>query len=334
MRKVDISEAVEILGRGELVCLPTETVYGLGADGLNTEAVEKIFLAKGRPKGNPLILHIDSMKMLQQVAKVIPAKAKLLMEKFWPGPLTLVLNKMSSVPGVVTAGLDSVCVRMPKHELTLEVIKRLGRPVAAPSANKSGRPSPTNLRDLEKEMPDLAVVDGGDCQYGLESTVVDARFEVVKVLRLGSLTVEQLEEALGEKVVLVDKPTLTEAPGQAFKHYSPRGQVVLIWPWESFGEKVSVSNGSGYTAVEEAYADLYDRFKCGIICAAEREKLYFGYEVLNLGANPEEQANRLFAILHQSEDLGWEKVIVDMTNIDTGNGLAVSILERLRRAAQ
>ena len=334
MRKVDVSEAVEILRQGELVCLPTETVYGLGADGLNSEAVEKIFLTKGRPKGNPLILHIDSMEMLQQVAKDIPAKAKLLMDKFWPGPLTLVLNKTVAVPEIVTAGRETVCVRMPKHDLTLEVIKQLGRPIAAPSANKSGRPSPTNLKDLEKEMPNLPVVDGGDCRLGLESTVVDARFEEVKVLRLGSLSVEELENVLGEKVVMVNKTVLVEAPGQAFKHYSPRGQVVLIWPWESFGEKISVNNGSAYTAVEEAYADLYDRYKCGIICSAEREKLYFGYEVLNLGGSSEEQANRLFAVLHQTEDLGWEKVIVDMTGIDVGKGLSQTILERLTRAAE
>jgi L-threonylcarbamoyladenylate synthase len=303
MRKVDISEAVEILRRGELVCLPTETVYGLGADGLNAEAVAGIFLAKGRSKANPLILHVDSMEMLESIVRDIPVKSRLLMEKFWPGPLTLVLNKTSTVPEIVTAGLDSVCVRMPKHELTLRVIGQLGRPVAAPSANKSGRPSPTNLKDLEKEMPDLAVVDGGDCQLGLESTVVDARFEEVKVLRLGGLSVEELEKVLGEKVIVVNKASVVEAPGQAFKHYSPKGQVVLIWPWESFGEKISVNNGSAYTAVEEAYADLYDRYKCGIICSADREKLYFGYEVLNLGGNSGEQASRLFSVLASTPKL-------------------------------
>lgn len=335
MKKVSIDQAVEILRAGDLVCLPTETVYGLAADGFNLLAIEKIFEAKGRPKENPLILHVDSLEMVERLVSRIPKKAHDLMKAFWPGPLTLVLDKSDIVPKEVTAGLSTVCVRMPKQPDTLAVINKLGSPIAAPSANRSGRPSPTNLEDLEKEMPDIAVLDGGQTELGLESTVVDARGDQVEILRLGGLPIEEIEKVLGQKVRVIGRDNTEieiKSPGQMFKHYSPNGEVILIWPWESFGEKYAQANQARYTSVEEAYADLYDRFKCGIVASSEREKLYLGYEFLALGIDAKEQAKNLFQTLHRTESLGWEKVIVDMTGIDTNQALAEAVMERLKRA--
>lgn len=334
MKIVQQAEAVILLKQGDLVVLPTETVYGLAADGLSTEAVKKIFAAKGRPLGNPLILHISSLNMLESLVKNISVQSKILMQLFWPGPLTLVFDKSDLVPEIVTAGLDTVCIRMPRQDQTLAVIEDLGRPLAAPSANRSGRPSPTNLVDLEKEMPDLPVIDGGQTELGLESTVVDARNDDVKILRLGSLEIEKIENALNQKVTLIEKGSKTLSPGQNFKHYSPQGEVLLIWPWESFGEKVAARNSSKYATVEEAIADLYDRYKCGIICDSSRESLYLGYDVLALGGNSTEHAKNLFAVLHQTEALAWEKIIVDMSKVDLGEGLATAVVERLKRSAE
>jgi L-threonylcarbamoyladenylate synthase len=334
MKIIDVEAAVKLLDAGYLVGVPTETIYGLAADGLSDVAVERIFQAKGRPKANPLILHVSSEKMLSNLIKDESDKSRLLREKFWPGPLTLVYDKSEIVPDIVTAGLTTVCIRMPRQEQTLAVIEALGRPLAAPSANKSGRPSPTNLRDLEKEMPDLAVIDGGQAELGLESTVVDARGNgPVKVLRLGSLSVEDLVVALGEKV-LMDHTIGNDSPGKQFKHYSPNAEVILVWPWEDFGKKYALEQKSAYATVEEAYADLYERYKCGIFCVNSREKLYLGYEVLPLGEEVTEQAKQLFATLHKTEELGWEKIIVDMTGIDTKESLSAAIVERLQRAAQ
>lgn len=334
MKIVQQDEAVILLKRGDLVVVPTETVYGLAADGLNPEAVKKIFEAKERPSENPLILHVSSLNMLEGLVKNISIKSKILMQLFWPGPLTLVFDKKDLVPDIVTAGLDTVCVRMPKQDKTLSVIEALGKPLAAPSANKSGRPSPTNLSDLEKEMPDLAVIDGGQTELGLESTVIDARGEEVRVLRLGSLEIEKIENALGEKVVMIQKGLKAHSPGQNFRHYSPNAQVILVWPWESFGEKISSDNKSPYATVEEAIADLYDRYKCGIICDSSREELYLGYDVLSLGNGSAEHAKNLFEALHKTEALFWDKVIVDMSKIDLGSGLALTVVERLKRAAE
>lgn len=334
MKIVQKEEAVILLKQGDLVVLPTETVYGLAAEGLNTDAVKKIFAAKGRPLGNPLILHVSSLTMLESLVKDISIQSKILMQMFWPGPLTLVFNRNKLVPDIVTAGLDTVCIRMPKQYETLEIIEKLGKPIAAPSANKSGRPSPTNLADLEKELPEIAVVDGGQTELGLESTVIDAREKEVKVLRLGSLEIGKIEAALGEKVLLMEKDSVAKSPGQNFKHYSPNAEVILIWPWETFGKKAAMQNKSRYATVEEAIADLYDRYKCGIICDSSRETLYLGYEVLPLGIDSMEHAKNLFATLHKTEDFAWEKVIVDMSKIDSTEGLAPSIVERLKRSAE
>jgi L-threonylcarbamoyladenylate synthase len=227
-----LAQAADVIKCGGLVAFPTETVYGLGANGLNPGAVARIFQAKGRPSDNPLILHIAEPHEVEKLASVIPANAKALMEKFWPGPLTVVLKRTKAVPDVVTAGLDTVAIRLPASTVARELIRLAGVPVAAPSANTSGRPSPTTAADV---MADLAgkvevVLDAGPCDVGVESTVVDCTTPVPTLLRPGGITLEMLMETLGEVEVdpaLGGEGYIPRAPGMKYTHYAPAAPMIL-----------------------------------------------------------------------------------------------------------
>ena len=232
-----LQQAAEILRRGGNVAFPTETVYGLGADALNPEAVEKIFTAKGRPNDNPLIVHVPGKDDIRSLVREIPAVAEALMEKFWPGPLTLIFPKSRLVPGVVTGGLDTVGIRIPAHPVALALLKAARIPVAAPSANISGRPSPTSayhvLKDLNGKID--AIVDGGKTAVGLESTVLDITGDVPRILRPGGTTQEQLEELLGPlkadqalKQEGLDGDFKPQAPGMKYSHYAPRAEIWIV----------------------------------------------------------------------------------------------------------
>ncbi|MBQ3114838.1 MAG: threonylcarbamoyl-AMP synthase [Clostridia bacterium] len=222
----------DILKNGGLVAFPTETVYGLGANALDENAVKKIFEAKGRPADNPLIVHISDYEILNELVTEIPEKAKLLMEKFWPGPLTIILNKTDKVPDIVSGGLNTVAVRMPKNPVALELIKTSKVPVAAPSANTSGKPSPTKAQYVVDDMYGKidAIIDGGNCEVGLESTVLDMSGTTPKLLRPGGVTFEQLTEVLGEisKKFECNDNEKPASPGMKYKHYSPDAKVVVV----------------------------------------------------------------------------------------------------------
>lgn len=229
-----MQRAAALLKQGKLVAFPTETVYGLGANGLDGEAVAKIYQAKGRPSDNPLILHIAHQHELSQLVTEIPANAQVLIDKYWPGPLTVVLKKTAIVPDIVSGGLDTVAVRLPGSIVARELISLTGRPIAAPSANTSGRPSPTSaqavLADLDGRID--AVIDGGDCAIGVESTVVDCTTPVPTLLRPGGITLEMLLETLGE--VEIDpalgggKQYIPRAPGMKYTHYAPVAPMTLF----------------------------------------------------------------------------------------------------------
>ena len=230
------SIAAEIIKNGDLVAIPTETVYGLGADGLNPEAVAKIFAAKGRPQDNPLILHIADAEDMENFCHSIPESAYKLAEKFWPGPLTMVLPAKDIVPKCTTAGLPTVAVRCPDSEITRRIIRKAGVPVAAPSANISGKPSTTTAQhvyhDHNGKIP--LIVDGGACRVGVESTIIDLSDETPRLLRPGGITLEMLQEVLGE--VIVDKAvtgsiaqdTVVKAPGMKYRHYAPECTVIIV----------------------------------------------------------------------------------------------------------
>ena len=232
----DIPAAAAILRDGGLLGIPTETVYGLGANGLNAEAVRHIFEAKGRPQDNPLILHIPDASWLSRYCHDVPASAYALAERFWPGPLTMILPRREIVPDAVTCGLDTVGVRCPDHPVTLEIIRAAAVPVAAPSGNRSGRPSPTCARHMLEDMEGRidAIVDGGPCGVGVESTIIDLTVTPPRLLRPGGLPLEELEEVLGE--ITVDKAVLSplaagekpRAPGMKYRHYAPKAPVTVV----------------------------------------------------------------------------------------------------------
>lgn len=256
----DFKKAAEILKNGGLVGIPTETVYGLAADALNGQAVSKIFKAKGRPSDNPLIVHISDFEDIKKynLVKEIPEKAKALAEAFWPGPLTIIMKKSDIIPLEVSAGLDTVAIRLPSHSTAREIIRYADTPLAAPSANLSGSPSPTTaahvMNDLNGKIE--AVVDGGDCEVGLESTVITLVGDLPKVLRPGGITFAQLKSVLGE--VTIDDAVLNKladgaeaaSPGMKYKHYSPKANVVLLKCGDNeYIEYVNNNAGEGVAAL-------------------------------------------------------------------------------------
>lgn len=237
----DICEAAEIISKGGLVAFPTETVYGLGADALNAEAVANVYKAKGRPSDNPMIVHISRASDIGQLTPMLSADIVALIENFWPGPLTMVVKKKDGVPDKTTGGLDTVAVRMPDSPTALELISRAGCPIAAPSANISGRPSPTRAKDVIADMDGKieAIIDGEDCRVGIESTVVDMTGDTPVILRPGIVTAEDIQAVLNKEVrydeaLLKDKATADEegikpkSPGMKYKHYAPKADMVVI----------------------------------------------------------------------------------------------------------
>ena len=317
--------AAEIIKAGELVAIPTETVYGLGADGLNPEAVKKIFEAKGRPQDNPLILHISEASEMELFCHCIPQAAYTLAERFWPGPLTLVLPARDTVPKCTTAGLSTVAVRCPDNAVTREIIRLAGCPVAAPSANISGKPSTTTaahvLHDHDGKIP--AIVDGGSCRVGVESTIVDLTEDRPRLLRPGGITPEQLLEVLGDLVVdkavtaQIDKDAVVKAPGMKYKHYAPQCRVVIV-------------SGSR----EKAAKYIREHFENGdrVLCFEEELPLYGGCDPLAYGkeADVDTLSAGLFAALRILDDPNIGTVFA---RCPVGGGVAYAVQNRLKKAA-
>lgn len=234
----DLEQAADIIRNGGLVAFPTETVYGLGADALNAEAVAAIYEAKGRPSDNPMIVHISAFEDMIKLTSELSDDTRLMMESFWPGPLTMVVKKKDGVPDRTTGGLETVAVRMPDSEVALKLIAKSGCPIAAPSANISGSPSPTRAKDVIADMDGKieAVIDGPDCRVGIESTVIDMTGDIPVILRPGILTAEKISEALGKDVVydkaLSKKPEdddfKPKSPGMKYRHYAPKADMIII----------------------------------------------------------------------------------------------------------
>jgi L-threonylcarbamoyladenylate synthase len=322
-----LKQASEILRNGGLVAFPTETVYGLGANGLDAEAVEKIYQAKGRPSDNPLILHISSITELEQLAARISPQARTLINKYWPGPLTVVLEKSTTVPDNVTGGLETVAVRMPDSKTARELIRLAGIPLAAPSANTSGRPSPTNaqavLADLSGRID--AIVDAGSCVIGLESTVIDLTGETPRLLRPGIITHEMLTDALGRVEVCsaTEKNTDTapKSPGMKYVHYSPKYPMVLV------------QDTTGILLKQKIDETLSENKKAGAIVSAETAKnLSSGAVVAIYGsrANLRTIAAGLYDALRYFDN--HEVDVIFAEGIEE-TGLGTAIMNRLRKAA-
>ncbi len=321
----DIEEAAAILKKGGLVGIPTETVYGLGANGLDPEAVGRIFAAKGRPQDNPLILHVPSADWLSRWCAEVPETAYRLAERFWPGPLTMILKRGPAVPDVVTAGLDTVGMRCPDHPVTRAIIEAAGVPVAAPSGNTSGRPSPTTavhmLEDMDGKID--AIVDGGPCAVGVESAIIDLTVDPPRLLRPGGVTLEQLREVLGD--VAVDDAVLRpmgegerpRAPGMKYRHYAPRAPVTVVT-----GEP---DRSAAWIAAHAGAGD-------GVICFDEFAGEFPGKTVERLGPAHDkgEQARRVFDALRAFDSTAVPAIWAQCPD-PAGIGLAVA--NRLNKAA-
>ncbi len=317
--------AANILMGGGLVAIPTETVYGLGANGLDEGAVAKIFQVKGRPQDNPLILHIAGPEQIEQFCHHIPQAAYDLAAHFWPGPLTMVLPARRIVPRRTTAGLDTVAVRCPDSAVTREIIRLAGVPIAAPSANLSGKPSTTTAQHvLHDHFGRIeAVVDGGPCRVGVESTIVDLTEARPRLLRPGGVTPEQLQAVLGDLVVdkavtaPIDADTVVKAPGMKYRHYAPQCPVVIV-------------SGSREKAADyiRAHFQPGDR----VLCFQEELPLYAGCNPLSYGreANVDTLSAGLFAALRELDDPGVHQVYA---RCPVGGGVAYAVQNRLKKAA-
>lgn len=322
LTKADIPRAAEILKNGGLVAIPTETVYGLGASALNEAALKKIFEVKGRPADNPLIIHVSSSDELEKWCRNIPAAAYRLAEVFWPGPLTLLLEKKPVIPSLVTAGLNTVAVRCPRHPLTLELIKQSGVPIAAPSANISGKPSPTTAGHVMSDIGGKieAVLDGGPCSVGLESTIVDMTVKPPSILRPGGITKEQLKEILGEVEIdggLINPDERPKAPGMKYRHYAPQAEVIIV-----SGDK------------QRIYDYVNDRPDEGaaVLCFDGDEQYFKNKLCLSYGGEdrPSVLAENLFACLRE---LDREDIKTIYARCPSEDGVGFAVVNRLKKAA-
>ena len=325
--KNEIKKQSKLLSEGKTVIFPTETVYGLGANALDEDAVKKIYEAKGRPSDNPLIVHIYDKEEVYNLAENINEKAKTIMDKFWPGPITIILNKKDIVPYRTSGGLETVAIRMPSHLIAREIIKEAGIPIAAPSANISGRPSPTKADHVYEEMNGRVsgIVLGGDCNFGLESTVLDVTTENPMILRPGSITKEDLEKVIGE--VSID-PSLerkednkkAKAPGMKYTHYSPDADVYIVSG--NIEDTISKINS---LVVENNKKGL----KTGVMCLEQNKNSYKG-EVVSLGSTLEEVGSNLFDVLRQMDKMNIDIVYSEEFPRD---GVGQAIMNRLLKSA-
>lgn len=316
----------DILKSGGLVVFPTETVYGIGANALDPQAAKRIYEVKGRPSDNPLIVHIARTEDVGLYAKNVSKDALRLMDVFWPGPLTLILPKQSIVPDATTAGLPSVAIRCPGHVGARNLIAAAGVPIAAPSANKSGRPSATRFDHVKEDMMDLvdAIIDGGSSDIGLESTVLDVSVEEPTILRPGAVTKEMLEAVLKKPVrmgSLSKESDAPKSPGMKYVHYAPKGEVTVLYgPISSIAKWVNDT-----TAQDLAHASA-------VICSNEETTLFSGHTVLGIGSRnrPETIAKELFSALREMDKRGIERIYIPAFS---ESDLGAAIMNRLLKAA-
>ncbi|MBR5565299.1 MAG: threonylcarbamoyl-AMP synthase [Roseburia sp.] len=334
---VKMREAATLIREGELVAFPTETVYGLGADALRPEASAKIYEAKGRPSDNPLIVHICRFEELERIAKIVPEQARKLAEAFWPGPLTMVVWKNEKVPYTTTGGMDTVAVRMPNHPVALSLIAESGCLIAAPSANTSGKPSPTEAGHVADDMDGRIpmILDGGAVGIGIESTIVDLTEEKPMILRPGYITKQMLEEVLGEEVIIDPGILATDttdpsqagqkpkAPGMRYKHYAPKADLVLV---EGDTDKVVVEINN---LVEDAQIDGK---RVGVIATDETMNRYKADVVFSIGARDDEDAiaQHLYKILREFDEQDVDAIYSESFKTPR---IGQAIMNRLLKAA-
>lgn len=325
-----IARAGEILKKGGLVAFPTETVYGLGGDATNPEASHKIYSAKGRPSDNPLIVHITNMKALEEMVEEVPQTAYALAERFWPGPLTMIFRKNDRIPYETTGGMDTVAVRMPSDPIAQALIDASTGYIAAPSANTSGRPSPTQAEHVAQDLSGKIdmIIDGGPVNIGLESTIVDLTEDVPMILRPGYITLEMLREVLGEVrvdpgLIAADSERKPKAPGMKYRHYAPKADLKVVE-----GKTDAVVQTINRLS-EELVAE---KKQVGVIATEETKEHYRQGIVISIGARDDEEAiaRHLYGILRQFDELGVDAIFSESF---AAAGMGQAIMNRLLKAA-
>ena len=324
----DLKEAAEIIKRSGIVAFPTETVYGLGANGLNEEAVKRIYKAKGRPSDNPLILHIGEVEQLKDLVEEVPETALKCIQAFWPGPLTIILRRKTIVPDIITAGLTTVAVRMPENPIARALINLAKVPIAAPSANLSGRPSPTSGKHVMEDMLGKIemIIDGGETGIGLESTVLDLSEELPIILRPGGITYEDLKKVLPDVIedkANLEKDLLPKSPGQKYRHYAPKAEMILF-----IGDLENIiSNIKKHTDKSNI-----EYKKVGIMATDETKDNYSNAIVKSLGTRKDKKtiANSLFNILREFDNLDVDIIFAEGVDLDH---IGLAIMNRMMKAS-
>lgn len=325
-----IARAGEIIKKGGLVAFPTETVYGLGGDATNPDASHKIYRAKGRPSDNPLIVHITNMKALEEMVQEVPQTARLLAERFWPGPLTMIFRKNGKIPYETTGGMDTVAVRMPSDPIARALIDASTGYIAAPSANTSGRPSPTEAEHVAQDLSGRIdmIIDGGPVNIGLESTIVDLTEEIPMILRPGYITLEMMREVLGEVevdpgLIAADSDRKPKAPGMKYRHYAPKADLKVV---------EGATDAVVQTINEMSEALIAQQKRVGIIATEETRDRYKQGIVISIGARDDEEAiaRHLYGILRRFDELGVDAIFSE--SFQTA-GMGQAIMNRLLKAA-
>ncbi|SHH43526.1 L-threonylcarbamoyladenylate synthase [Sporanaerobacter acetigenes] len=326
----DIIEAgAKLIKNGGVVAFPTETVYGLGANAFCEEAIDKIFIAKGRPQDNPLILHVSSIDEVYPLVEKVDENMKMLMEKFWPGPLTIIFKKSSKVSKKLTGGLSTVAIRMPRNKIALELINSSGVPIAAPSANTSGRPSPTEASHVVEDMYGKIdmIIDGGSTGVGVESTVLDMSEEVPTILRPGGVTLEDLLQIFSEvkydqSIISDDENIVPKSPGQKYKHYAPKAKMIVFT-----GDVKTISKN----IKSQVKSLTLEGKKVGIMATEETKDEYNEGIVLVVGSRSDKDtiARNLFKVLRQFDELNVDMILAE--GVDT-EGIGRAIMNRMKKA--
>jgi L-threonylcarbamoyladenylate synthase len=317
-----IGEAADILRGGGIVAFPTETVYGLGADALNEHAVREVFSAKGRPPDNPLIVHIADIGQMEELSPDVTENARLLTKHFWPGPLTVILKVRPHIPKVVTGGLDTIALRMPAHNVPLALIKNLGRGIVGPSANLSGKPSPTTAQHVYDDLQGkiAMILDSGPTIIGVESTVIDVTHTPPVILRLGGTPKEEIEKIVGRVETTADHQMKKRSPGTRYRHYAPKARVILVPQGNRFVFKKLIDQQQSM------------KRRIGCILNSLTVSKWLRPEEMNIITIPsEEYANKIFDTLRK---LDQAKVHVILIETVPETGLGAAVMDRLKRAAE
>lgn len=312
-----LQEGAEIIKQGGVVVFPTETVYGIGANAFNPQAVKQIYIAKGRPSDNPLIAHISNKQQISLLAREISPQAQVIIDKFMPGAITIILPKSNNVDKCVTAGLDTIGIRMPSHEVAQQFIEMCGVPIVAPSANTSTHISPTSAKHVYEDMQGKIplIIDGGECQVGIESTIIDMSGQTPTILRPGAITAQMLAQELGQVQTFKGEVVVAKAPGMKYKHYAPKCDMAIT-------DDINIAISTYKTLLENKNIPI-------IICSTQWSKEFDGIKFIDVGNNDSEVARKIYSAMHSAQKISNFIICQDFGK----DGIYSSVMNRLVKAS-